>query len=152
MDTQVHNGDENAASTSSAMSKTTTISTIAVQSGKTRIVIALLHVGDWIHLKILEITPELTILGNTLAEALELQRAHNEVLRQLQNKQSPVEELLRQADQLIATQRPRAEVGDWIHLKILEITPELTILGNTLAEALELQRAHNEVLRQLQFD
>lgn len=27
-----------------------------------------------------------------------------------QNKQSPVEELLRQADQLIATQRPRAEV------------------------------------------
>lgn len=30
--------------TASAMSKTTTISTIAVQSGKTRIVIALLHV------------------------------------------------------------------------------------------------------------
>lgn len=28
----------------------------------------------------------------------------------LQSKQSPVEELLRQADQLIATQRPRAEV------------------------------------------
>lgn len=27
-----------------------------------------------------------------------------------QNKQSPVEELLRQADQLISTQRPRAEV------------------------------------------
>lgn len=30
--------------TASAMAKTTTISTIAVQSGKTRIVIALLHV------------------------------------------------------------------------------------------------------------
>ncbi|CAH1976518.1 unnamed protein product [Acanthoscelides obtectus] len=66
--------------------------------------------GDWLHLKILEITPELTQLGNTLAEALELQKAHDEVLRQLQNKQSPVEELLRQADQLIATQKPRAEV------------------------------------------
>ncbi|XP_050302710.1 titin-like isoform X2 [Anthonomus grandis grandis] len=66
--------------------------------------------GDWINLKILEITPELTTLGNTLAEALQLQSAHNEVLRQLQTKQSPVEELLRQADQLIATQRPRAEV------------------------------------------
>ncbi|XP_066257893.1 uncharacterized protein [Euwallacea similis] len=102
------NGESSSVST--AMAKTTTISTIAVQSGKTRIVIALLHCGDWIHLKILEITPELTSLGNTLAEALELQKAHNEVLRQLQNKQSPVEELLRQADQLIATQRPRAEV------------------------------------------
>ncbi|CAH1976516.1 unnamed protein product [Acanthoscelides obtectus] len=103
-------GVDDAAATSAAMAKTTTISTIAVQSGKTRIVIALLHCGDWLHLKILEITPELTQLGNTLAEALELQKAHDEVLRQLQNKQSPVEELLRQADQLIATQKPRAEV------------------------------------------
>ncbi|KAG5897358.1 hypothetical protein JTB14_030241 [Gonioctena quinquepunctata] len=38
---------EEVSSTSSAMSKTTTISTIAVQSGKTRIVIALLHVSFW---------------------------------------------------------------------------------------------------------
>lgn len=42
------NGVENAGSelpdTATAMAKTTTISTIAVQSGKTRIVIALLHV------------------------------------------------------------------------------------------------------------
>ncbi|XP_044767051.1 titin isoform X2 [Coccinella septempunctata] len=66
--------------------------------------------GNWLQLKILEITPELTKLGATLGEALELQKAHDEVLRQLQNKQSPVEELLRQADQLIATQKPRAEV------------------------------------------
>jgi hypothetical protein len=41
------------------------------------------------------------------------------------------------------------QCGDWINLKILEITPELTTLGDTLPEALELQRAHDEVLRQL---
>lgn len=42
----VENGiAEDVPSASSAMSKTTTISTIAVQSGATRIVIALLHVG-----------------------------------------------------------------------------------------------------------
>lgn len=41
----VENGTEDVPSTSSAMAKTTTISTIAVQSGATRIVIALLHVG-----------------------------------------------------------------------------------------------------------
>ncbi|KYB28240.1 SEC14 domain and spectrin repeat-containing protein 1-like Protein [Tribolium castaneum] len=102
--------DDTKAQNGQAMAKTTTISTIAVQSGRTRIVIALLHCGDWINLKILEITPELTTLGDNLAEAQELQKAHDEVLRQLKNKQSPVEELLRQADQLIATQRPRAEV------------------------------------------
>lgn len=42
------------------------------------------------------------------------------------------------------------QCGDWINLKILEVTPELTALGNTLADALELQKAHNEVLKQLQ--
>lgn len=42
------------------------------------------------------------------------------------------------------------QCGDWINLKILEVTPELTALGDNLAEALELQKAHDEVLRQLQ--
>ncbi|XP_065160451.1 titin-like isoform X4 [Atheta coriaria] len=66
--------------------------------------------GEWLQLKILEVTPELTALGDTLEEALQLQQAHNAVLHQIQNKQSPVDELLRQADQLISTQKPRAEV------------------------------------------
>lgn len=30
------------------------------------------------------------------------------------------------------------------------MTPEITTLGNTLAEALELQKAHDDVLQQLQ--
>lgn len=42
------------------------------------------------------------------------------------------------------------QCGDWLQLKILEMTPEITTLGNTLAEALEFQRAHDDVLRQLQ--
>ncbi|KAE8746085.1 hypothetical protein FOCC_FOCC007209, partial [Frankliniella occidentalis] len=89
---------------------TTTISTIAVQSGATRLVIALLQSRDWLQLRILESTPELTRLGATLEEALQLQRTHHEVLIKLQSKQSPVEELLRQADQLISTQGARPEV------------------------------------------
>ncbi|XP_017775027.1 PREDICTED: titin [Nicrophorus vespilloides] len=127
--------------------KTTTISTIAVQSGKTRLVIALLHCGDWMKLKILEVTPELTALGNTISEALELQKAHDEVLRQLQNKQSPVEELLRQADQLIATQKPRAEVyaamaeslgKAWqdvnVHLELRKVILDLNVQYHTRAD------------------
>ncbi|XP_011705984.1 PREDICTED: uncharacterized protein LOC105461199 isoform X2 [Wasmannia auropunctata] len=66
--------------------------------------------GEWLKLKILELQPELTKLGASVKEATELSNAHDQVLHRLQNKQSPVEELLRQADQLIATQRPRAEV------------------------------------------
>ncbi|XP_014485705.1 PREDICTED: uncharacterized protein LOC106750117 isoform X2 [Dinoponera quadriceps] len=66
--------------------------------------------GEWLKLKILEVQPELTKLGGSVKEATELSNAHDQVLLRLQNKQSPVEELLRQADQLISTQRPRAEV------------------------------------------
>ncbi|XP_076636076.1 uncharacterized protein LOC143349064 isoform X2 [Colletes latitarsis] len=91
-------------------SPTTTISTIAVQSGETRLVIALLQSGEWLRLKVLEVQPELTKLGGSLEEATEFSNAHDEVLLRLQSKQSPVEELLRQADQLISNQRPRAEV------------------------------------------
>ncbi|XP_075228866.1 zormin isoform X2 [Lycorma delicatula] len=65
---------------------------------------------DWLELKVLELTPALTLLGATLHEASDLQRAHHDVLLKIQSKQSPVEELLRQADQLIADQKPRAEV------------------------------------------
>ncbi|KAF4518527.1 hypothetical protein B566_EDAN004271 [Ephemera danica] len=65
---------------------------------------------DWIQLKVLETTPALTQLGETLQDALELQRAHDEVLVQRQSKQSPVEDLLRQVDQRISTDDPKADV------------------------------------------
>jgi len=65
---------------------------------------------EWLQLKILEMDPDLAKLGSTLEEAMEYQRQHEQVLQKLQGKQSPVEELLNQADQLISTQKPRAEV------------------------------------------
>ncbi|XP_068215232.1 uncharacterized protein [Palaemon carinicauda] len=89
---------------------TTTISTIAVQSGNTRIVIALLQSAEWLELRVVELTPGMVYLVPPWRRALQLQRAHEEVLTKLQSKQSPVEDLLNQADQLISTQRPRAEV------------------------------------------
>lgn len=39
---------------------------------------------------------------------------------------------------------------DWLELKVLELTPALTLLGATLQEATELQRAHHEVLLKIQ--
>ncbi|KAL1485920.1 hypothetical protein MTO96_009511 [Rhipicephalus appendiculatus] len=71
----------------SSASTTTTISSIAVQSGNTRLVIALLQSGDVLELRIQELSPEMS-----------------------DNKQSPVEELLSQADELIANQKPKAQV------------------------------------------
>lgn len=39
---------------------------------------------------------------------------------------------------------------DWLQLRVLECTPELTRLGATLEEALQLQRTHHDVLLKLQ--
>eukprot|EP00094_Tigriopus_californicus_P002724 TCALIF_02628-PA protein Name:"Similar to unc-89 Muscle M-line assembly protein unc-89 (Caenorhabditis elegans)" AED:0.08 eAED:0.03 QI:0/0.71/0.12/1/1/0.87/8/85/2824 len=92
------------------MVSTTTISTIAVQSGSTRIIIAILRAGLHITIKILDMQPGIAYIGNSFGDAAELQMAHNEVIKSLQSKQSPVEDLLRQADGMIANQKPRAEV------------------------------------------
>ncbi|XP_054706310.1 muscle M-line assembly protein unc-89-like isoform X2 [Uloborus diversus] len=54
--------------------------------------------------------PAMTDIGSNLREATELHQQHEKVLEKLQTKQSPVEELLRQADDLISTQKPRGEV------------------------------------------
>ena len=109
---------------------TTTISTIAIQSGGSRLVIALLQSGlgpaPALQLRVLEMTPEFGYLGNSPSEAATLQKNQEAVIAALQvrlsvrtsrggqcrvqSKQNPVEELLRQADQMILTQQPRAEV------------------------------------------
>ncbi|XP_021966821.1 uncharacterized protein LOC110861999 isoform X1 [Folsomia candida] len=102
--------------------KTTTLSTIAMESNTappgsgskcspTRLVIALLqtpHRG--LQLKVIELNPPLLKLPDNYSDAEDFLKNHNQVIKNLQSKQSPVEELLRQADNLIATQKPRAEV------------------------------------------
>ena len=60
--------------------------------------------------KLIELEPGIGHLGESLEEAAELLRAHDKVIESLQSKQTPVEDLLRQADDLIADQRPKAEV------------------------------------------
>ncbi|XP_025203968.1 titin isoform X3 [Melanaphis sacchari] len=65
---------------------------------------------DVLELKVLELCPELTLLGETLEEASRLQAEHERVLEKIQEKQSPVNELLKKADHLIATQNTQPEV------------------------------------------
>ena len=97
---------------------TTTLSTIVLKSKETQVVIALLKCGSEINLKViqticlcgvieigpnllftfqlLDVTPELGFIGNTdtLEEAQKLQTSHNEVLLQMESKQSPVEDMV----------------------------------------------------------
>ena len=54
--------------------------------------------------------PDIAYLGNDFEEAAELQKSLLQVLDQLKSKQSPVEDLLRKADELIIDQKPNAGV------------------------------------------
>ena len=92
----------------------TTISTIAVQSRDTRLIIALLQSGRQeapsVQLRVMEMEPAFAWLGNNFQEAEQLRRSHVEAIQRIQSKQLPVEELLAQADQMVAAQEPRARV------------------------------------------
>ena len=94
----------------------TTISTIAVQNTRlnTKLIIALLNTGQHhphsVQLRVMEMEPAFAWLGNTFQEASNLRNSHVEVIQKIQNKQLPVEELLAQADQMVASQESRALV------------------------------------------
>ncbi|XP_022706107.1 uncharacterized protein LOC111270243 isoform X2 [Varroa jacobsoni] len=89
---------------------TTTISSVAIQSGATKLVLALLQCAECIKLKIQEMVPLFTDIGSNLEEASQLCKQHDSVLEKLQGQQNPVEELLKQADETITRQKPRKEV------------------------------------------
>ncbi|OQR71304.1 hypothetical protein BIW11_01523, partial [Tropilaelaps mercedesae] len=89
---------------------TTTVSTIAVQSGSTKLVLALLQCAERVELKIQEMVPLFTDIGSNLEEASQLCKQHDSVLEKLHGKQNPVEELLKQADETISRQKPKKEV------------------------------------------
>lgn len=40
--------------------------------------------------------------------------------------------------------------GDIFHIKVVEITPQLTFLGANIDEAVHLQKEHDAVLKELQ--
>ena len=89
---------------------TSTISTIVLQSQETKMVVALLQSGSKVSLKLIDMRPSMACLGHDFEEAAGFQNAHLKVVEQLQSKQNPVEDLLRQADELIQNQKPRAGV------------------------------------------
>lgn len=70
-----------------------------------------------VELKIQEMVPLFTDIGTNLEEAQQLCEQHDEVLKKLQNKHNPVEELLKQADETIARQKPKKEVSSCSRLK-----------------------------------
>ncbi|XP_038114693.1 titin isoform X5 [Culex quinquefasciatus] len=80
----------------------TTVSTIVLQGGPLQLVIALLKSGERLYIKVADLLPKFTFLGPSLDEALNLQREHEELLRQIQNLPTPLEEFYHKVQEKIA--------------------------------------------------
>lgn len=77
---------------------TTTISTVAVQAGKSRVVLAILRSGEWIQVRVHQMEPDIMDIGTNLEEARQLHQEHIGLLSQLKAKEDEIKELLAKAD------------------------------------------------------
>ncbi|KAL5290629.1 hypothetical protein ACFFRR_010159 [Megaselia abdita] len=100
--------------------KATTIGTVVVRSGPIQMVIALMQSGDKIQIKVVELEPKLTTLGDTIEETVHLQKDYEQMIAKLQKLPTPLEEFATKADKLLASKRISNELvvamGDTLHI------------------------------------
>ncbi|VDI56857.1 titin [Mytilus galloprovincialis] len=89
---------------------TTTISTVAVQSGRSKVVLAILRGAEWIRVRVHQMEPDLMEVGSTLEEALQYRQEHHEMLNKLKAKEQEIKQILTSADQYAAENTSQAEV------------------------------------------
>ncbi|XP_054977674.1 coiled-coil domain-containing protein 141 [Sorex araneus] len=76
----------------------TTVSSVAVQAGNCRIVIAVIKSGKWVQLQLTESQPNLLEIGSSLNETKQLLHDHELLLAKLKALEDRVWELLQEAD------------------------------------------------------
>ncbi|XP_037939330.1 muscle M-line assembly protein unc-89 isoform X2 [Teleopsis dalmanni] len=90
--------------------RATTIGTVVVRCGPIQLVIALLQSPEKIYIKVIELEPKITSLGDNLDVSLQMQREHDETLRNIQNLPGPMDEFVQKADKLLASKRISSEL------------------------------------------
>ncbi|VDM30429.1 unnamed protein product, partial [Hydatigera taeniaeformis] len=91
---------------SDSFPSTTTISTVAVQSGQSKIILAVMRCGTWIKVRIQRMEPDLYDIGSsgTSAEVRQLLEQHASLVSKLAAKQDQISELLTRAEEMVSQQ------------------------------------------------
>ncbi|XP_027628913.1 coiled-coil domain-containing protein 141 isoform X3 [Tupaia chinensis] len=105
----------------SVESSTTTISSVAVQAGDSKIVIAVIKCGKWVQLQLAESQPNLLEIGSNQDETRKLLHDHELLLAKLKALEDRVWELLQEADKTAEENKDQSQVYD--------------AMANTLGEA-----------------
>ncbi|EUB61840.1 hemicentin [Echinococcus granulosus] len=91
---------------SDSFPSTTTISTVAVQAGQSKIILAIMRCGTWIKVRIQRMEPDLYDIGSsgTSAEVRHLLEQHASLVSKLAAKQEQISELLTRAEEMVSQQ------------------------------------------------
>ncbi|XP_037768912.1 coiled-coil domain-containing protein 141 isoform X5 [Chelonia mydas] len=91
---------------------TTTVSSVAVQAGESRIVIAILKCGKWVQLQLTESIPNVLEIGSNQDETKKLLQDHELLLAKLKSLEDQVWDLLREADKSAEENKEQSQVYD----------------------------------------
>ncbi|XP_074823786.1 coiled-coil domain-containing protein 141 isoform X5 [Natator depressus] len=91
---------------------TTTVSSVAVQAGESRIVIAILKCGKWVQLQLTESIPNVLEIGSNQDETKKLLQDHDLLLAKLKSLENQVWDLLREADKSAEENKEQSQVYD----------------------------------------
>uniref|UniRef100_A0A452RTD9 Coiled-coil domain containing 141 n=1 Tax=Ursus americanus TaxID=9643 RepID=A0A452RTD9_URSAM len=100
---------------------TTTVSSVAIQAGDSKIVIAVIKCGKWVQLQLAESQPNLLEIGSSQDETKKLLHDHELLLAKLKALEDQVWELLQEADKTAEENKDQSQVYD--------------AMANTLGEA-----------------
>ncbi|XP_030436590.1 coiled-coil domain-containing protein 141 isoform X2 [Gopherus evgoodei] len=91
---------------------TTTVSSVAVQAGDSRIVIAILKCGKWVQFHLTESIPNVLEIGSNQDETKKLLQDHELLLAKLKSLEDQVWDLLREADKTAEENQEQSQVYD----------------------------------------
>ncbi|KAM5267809.1 coiled-coil domain-containing protein 141 isoform 2-T3 [Hipposideros larvatus] len=91
---------------------TTTVSSVAVQAGDSKIVIAVIKCGKWIQLQLAESQPNILEIGSSQDETKKLLHDHELLLAKLKALEDRVWELLQEADKTAEENKDQSQVYD----------------------------------------
>ncbi|XP_076425859.1 coiled-coil domain-containing protein 141 isoform X3 [Peromyscus maniculatus bairdii] len=117
---------------------TTTISSVAVQAGNSKIVIAVVKCGKWVQLQVAESQPNLLEIGSSQDETKKLLHDHELLLAKLKALEDRVWELLQEADRTAEANKAQSQVYDAMAQTLGEAWTTLVCMLERRRELLEL--------------
>nr|XP_060635845.1 coiled-coil domain-containing protein 141 isoform X6 [Anolis sagrei ordinatus] len=91
---------------------TTTISSVLVQAGDCRVIIAILKCGQWVQLQLAESVPNVLEIGSNQEETKKLLQDHELLLAKIKPLEGQIWDLLREADKTAAENKGQEQVYD----------------------------------------